>query len=200
MNLRILSSTIPVAIFFALTRVSEPWVAILAGFVATAIVTYANRQDRLIGLLTVYGFVIVGVCAVIGIASNNEKTYLASGPIADFLFVPLYIGSVFVGRPIIGGITRELFPVLTHRIPHDAGLWAWLTVVWALFNMSQGVFRFWLLSRLSVGEYIVWSRLLNWPLSMTMIGITAYFVLREARRHGHSFGSMWSTWRGEPVS
>lgn len=200
MNVRILSSVVPVVIFLALTRTMEPWIAILGGFMATAIVTYANRQDRLIGLLTVYGFVIVGICAVIGIAVNNEKAYLASGPIADFLFVPLYLGSVIVGRPIIGGITRELFPVLTHHIPHDASLWAWLTVGWTAYNISQGIFRFWLLDRLSVGEYIIWSRLLNWPLSMAMIGITAYFVLREARRHGHSLASIWNTWRGEPAS
>jgi hypothetical protein len=184
MNFRILASAIPVAIFFALTRIAPPWVAIIVGFVATAVVTYANRKDRLIGLLAVYGFVIVAVCAVAGIVGNNEKAYLASGPISDFLFFPLYLGSVILRRPLVGGVARELVPAATLRIPADAFVFMWLSVLWAFYNLSQGFFRFWLLSELSVGEYIILSRLLNWPMSMVMLAITAVFIYREARRHG----------------
>jgi len=197
MNLRILSSGIPVVVFFGMTRVAEPWTAVLAGFVVTAIVTYVNRRDRLIGLLAVYGFVILAVCAIIGIVSNDEKTFLASGPIGDFLFVPLYLGSILVGRPIIGGIVRELFPVVALHVPEKAPMWAWLTLAWALSNLGQGFLRLWLLSNMSVGEYLVWSRLLAWPMSAAMIALTTYVVLAEARKHGSSFEAMWETWRGE---
>lgn len=184
MNFRILASVLPVTIFFGLTRVAAPWVAILAGFAATAIVTYANRRDRLIGLLAVYGFVIVAICAVVGIVGNNEKAYLISGPVSDFLFFPLYLGSVVLRRPLVGGVARELVPVATLRIPADAFVFMWLSVLWAFYNLSQGFFRLWLLSELSVGEYIILSRLLNWPFTLVMLTITSVAIYREARAHG----------------
>ncbi|MGE5594916.1 MAG: DUF3159 domain-containing protein [Hyphomicrobiales bacterium] len=195
MNYRIITSSIPVALFYAFTKFGPSWLAIAVSFVATAIVTYANRQDRIIGVLAVYGFVIVAVCAVIGIAANDEKTYLAAGPISDFLFVPLYAGSVFIGRPLVGGIARELAPALTHRIPQEAPIFAWLSLMWAAHNLVQGFFRLWLLGELSVGQYIVLSRLLNWPVSGTLIAITAWFIYREARRYGTRLEGEWWRWR-----
>src|SRR5690606_22127869 len=114
------------------------------------------------------------------------KTFLASGPISDFLFVPLYLGSILVGRPIIGGIVRELVPVVRDHVPEKAPIWAWLTLAWAVCNLSQGFLRLWLLSNLSVGEYLVWSRVLAWPMSAAMILVTVVVVLAEARKHGSS--------------
>ena len=184
MNLRILTSVIPVAVFFALTRVAPPWVAILCGFAATGVVTYKNRSDRLIGMLAVYGFAIVTVCAVVGIAGGNEKAYLASGPISDFLFAPLYLASLLWRKPLIGGVAKEMFPAYTHHIPDNAKVFIWLSVLWAIYNIGQGVLRSWLLSFMSVGEYIIWSRLLTWPFTAVVLAVTLYAVYRAAKHHG----------------
>lgn len=184
MNFRIVTSLLPVMVFFGLTRVAAPAVAIGGGFVATAAVTYYNRRDRLIGFLTIYGFVIVAVCAAIGIVGGSEKAYLASGPVSDFLLVPLYLGSVLIRRPLIGGVSRELVPAVTERIPRDAGVFMWLSVLWAFSNLVQGFVRWWLLEEYSVGEYLILSRVLTWPITGVVFAITAIAIYREARRYG----------------
>ena len=183
MNVRILLSAIPVLLFLGTRQVAPPWAAILAGFVATAVITYANRRDRLLGVLTMYGFAIVAICAVVGIAWDNEKAYLAAGPLSDFLFVPLYVGSVFIGRPLIGGISRELMPAFVQHIPLNAPVYRWLSLAWGLYDTSQGLLRTFLLRELSVNEYVIISRMVNLPLSALMVGVTAAFVWRAARHH-----------------
>jgi len=182
-NPRILLSLLPVVVFFGLTRVAAPQLAILGGFAASALVFYVARGERLIGLLTAFGFSIVAVAAFIGIVWSSEKAYLASGPVSDFLLAPTYIGSVLIGKPLVGGISRELFPAIAGRIPINAPVFAWLSALWAGYDILHGVGRTYMLSELSVGEYIIWSRIISWPPTAIVLGITAFFILREARRH-----------------
>ena len=185
MNLRILWSGLPVAVFYTLSRVADPWVAVLGGFIASAVVYWFNRRDTLMGMLTLFGFVVVTVSAAIGIIFNNEKAYLASGPAADFLFVPLYAVSIFLKKPLIGAIAREMFPKYAGQIPIAAPVFVALSVFWAAHDIVQGVARIYLLQQLSVGEYIIWSRVLNWPFTVVMLWTSMYFVLRAAKRYGN---------------
>jgi hypothetical protein len=39
-----------------------------------------------------------------------------------------------------------------------------------------------LLTNLSVGEYIIWSRVIGWPAGGALLGLTGYFIQRAARR------------------
>ncbi|MGI8926522.1 MAG: hypothetical protein ACR2HN_07730 [Tepidiformaceae bacterium] len=183
MNPRLLFSLLPVAIFYVLYRADFPtWVAISGGFACSAVVLYFNRRDRLIGILTLFGFVIVAASAVVGVVWSSEKAYLASGPISDFLFVPLYAGSIVLRQPLVGGISRELFPAIAGRLPPSAPLFVRLSIAWALFDLIHGAIRTWQLANLSVGEYIIWSRVVGWPLSGTLLAVTAFLIYREARR------------------
>jgi intracellular septation protein A len=181
-NLRIVTSIAPVAVFYLLTRVADPWVAVLGGFIASTVVFAYNRRDRLIGVLTAFSFGIVTISAVVGIFANSEKAYLAAGPIGDFAFVLLYLGSVAVRKPLIGGIARELLPRYAGHVPVSAGVFVWLTLAWAGYDLVHGLARIWMLQEMSVGEYIIWSRLAFWPFSSAMVGITAMLAIREGKR------------------
>lgn len=183
MNARILWSGIPIAVFYLLSRVAEPWVAICGGFGASPVVYWVNRRDTTMGLLTLFGFAVVSVSAVVGIVLNNEKAYLASGPAADFLLVPIYAVSIVIRKPLIGALAREMFPKYAGTVPINAPVFVGLSVFWAAHDVVQGVARIYLLDALSVGQYLVWSRLLNWPFTAVMLWTSAYFVLRAAKRY-----------------
>lgn len=181
MNFKILASGIPIAVFFGLSRIATPWIAISGGFTASTLVYYATRRDRLIGEIAAFAFACVGITALIGIFANNEKLDLASGPISDYLFVPWYLGSVLLGRPLVGGIARDLAPALAGKVPLAAPVFARLSVAWAAFDILHGTMRFYLLSHLSVGEYIAWSRLIGWPITGALLATSAFFIWRAAR-------------------
>lgn len=196
MNPRLLASLIPIGVFWGLSRGldTESWVAILGGFIASAAVFYYNRKDRLIGALTAFGFVVVGASAVVGIAWDSEKAYLASGPIADFLFVPLYAVSVGMRKPLIGGIARELFPDVARRLPVNAPVFIVLSVAWAVYDVVHGLFRVYLLRELSVGEYIIWSRVLTWPVLAVLLAVSGWLIYRASRRHVETVPAVEGTW------
>ena len=180
MNPRLLLSVLPVAAFYFVGRVADSWVAILAGFIAFAIVGVINRKDRLIGALSLFGFIVVGLSALVGIIWDSEKAYLFSGPLSDFLFIPLYLGSIAIKKPLIGGIARELFPAVAGKIPTNAPVFRWLSLAWAGYDLFHGLLRVYLLGELSVGEYIVWSRITSWPFTFALVAISVYYIRRAA--------------------
>ena len=184
MNPRVLVSLFPVVVFFGLTRVAPPWLAIGGGFAVSAGVFYLNRRARVVSAMAAFGFVVLAVSAVVGIFLGSEKAYLASGPVSDFLFVPVFLGSIVVGRPLVRGIAAELFPSWVGGIPSGAPVFAWLSVAWAVYDFFHGVLRVYLLRELSVGEYMIWGRLLSWPVLAVLIGATVWSVYRAAPQHG----------------
>ena len=187
-NPRVGLTAIPILVFLLLSRgldwaVDVPsWVAILGGFIASGAVFVLNRKDRVMGVLTIFGFIIVSLSAIIGIAWDSEKAYLASGPVSDFLFVPLYGGSILIGKPLIGLIAKELFPAWAENIPVDARLFSWLSLAWAGYDLWHGLVRVYLLRELSVTQYIFVSRLVSWPFTFALLGITIYTVYRTSQR------------------
>lgn len=182
MNPRILMSLIPVAVFLVLSRFAPPAVSISGGFAASTLVFVLNRKDRLIGALTAFGFVVVAVSAVIGLLWNSEKAYLASGPVSDFLFIGLYLGSIVMGKPLVGGIARELWPAVAGRLPIDARVFVQLSLVWAAYDLAHGLGRLYMLMNMDVDEYVILSRLLWWPVNAMLLGYTVAMIHRESRR------------------
>ncbi len=201
-NPRLLITSIPIAVFYLLTVVASPSVAVAGGFIAAAIVFYYTRHSRLYQALSAVGFAVVTLSAAIGIIWSREKAYLAAGPASDFLFVWIYAGSVVIRQPLVGGITREVFPRLAGSLPVTASVFVWLMISWAVFDIFSGALRVYLLSNLSVGEYIIWSRVLAWrrrrPRPAGHSVQCAHWA--DARKHAlRSFSLSLVAWRATPA-
>ncbi len=181
-NPRLFITAIPVAVFYALTVTVSPSLAVAGGFVAAAIVFYYTRQSPLYQALSAVGFGVVSLSALVGIIWSSEKAFLAAGAASDFLFVFIYIGSVVIKQPLVGGIMREVLPALAGRLPVTASVFVWTTIAWAVFDVFSGSLRVYLLANLSVGEYIVWSRVIGWPAAGLLLLATGYLVRRAAHR------------------
>jgi hypothetical protein len=139
-----------------------------------------NRGQPLIAVLTMVGITIVGISGLVGIIWDSPKAYLASGPVSDFLFVGVYLVSILIHKPLIGGVSRELFPLIAGRIPIENRVFVIWSFAWGAFNLAQGFIRWWMLEELSVGEYLVWSRVVFWPVSTALFLGTALHIYREA--------------------
>ncbi|MGE3073936.1 MAG: DUF3159 domain-containing protein [Dehalococcoidia bacterium] len=181
MNLRVFLSIAPVLAFLAVSRAADPWVAVAAGFGASVLVFVFTRRDRLIGVLSLFGLTVVGVSAALGVVWNSERAYLASGPASDFLFVPLYVASVWLRRPLVGSIVHELFPRRFATVPANHDVFMRLSLAWAGFDVVHGVVLTTLLLNFSVLEYVVWSRVLGWPMTGTMLVLSFLTVQRTAK-------------------
>lgn len=182
MNLRVLLSIAPVVAFLVVSRGADAWVAVAAGFGASVLVFVLTRRDRLIGVLSLFGLAVVGLSAALGVVWNSERAYLASGPASDFLFVPLYLASVWLRRPLVGSIVHELFPGRFAVIPANHNVFVRLSLAWAGFDVIHGVVFTVLLMNLGVVEYVVWSRVIGWPMTGTMLVMSFLTVQRTAKQ------------------
>jgi intracellular septation protein A len=183
MNQRTLLSLLPAGIFWILWRTTETWIAIVGGFAASLIVLRYNRGQPVIAVLTLFGIVVVGLSGIVGILWDSPKAYLASGPVSDFIFVPVYLVSIAIHKPLVGAVARELFPTIAGRVPIEHRVFVIWSYAWAAFNLAQGFVRLWLLQELSVGEYLVWSRVVFWPVSTLMFIGSATMIYRESLKH-----------------
>lgn len=180
-NLKILLGGLPVAVFFVLTRFAPAWVAIGGGFLASVVVFRVVRNNGLIRLLTAFSLSILAVAGILGILWDSEKAYLAAGPLADFLFPVLHLGSLYVRRPLVGLISKEIVPGLVGPILVNDRVFVGLTLMWASLDIVRGTVLFWLLGELSVGEFIVYSRLFNWPINTALLVISITLISRRAQ-------------------
>lgn len=169
-------------VFLALRELGfSPAVTVGGGFVATGLVYWYTRKDRLLGTISLIGFVVVSFSALLGIAWQNEKAYLAAGPISDFLMVSILIGSMAVRQPLVGSLACELFPGISGNLPRNARTFFGLSLLWAAFNLLQGTTRWYMLANMSPGDYTVWTKVLNYPVSAVLFVVTAWVIVRAAR-------------------
>lgn len=181
-RLRLALSILPAWLFLIVSRFAPPWASISAGFGATVLVYLGTGHSRLVGALATFGFAIATVHAAFGIIFEDEKPYLAAGWVTDLLFVPMYAASVLIGKPLVGGIAREVVPTIAGRLPLESAIYRDLSIFWALFYVFHGAVQALLWRELSVAEFIIWSRVVLWPpTALAMIG-TAWLVWRAARR------------------
>jgi intracellular septation protein A len=178
---RVLLGLAPVAVFFLVSRFAGAPEAIAAGFAASAVVFAFARTGGAVGALTLFGFVIVGSSALAGIVWSDEKVYLASGAAADFLIVPLLLGSIALQRPLAGLLVHELLPYF-RSLDRRHQLFYQLTVAFVGFNLLTGLTRLYLLMNLNMESYLLWSRVVVWPMTAVFYAACLALLVREARR------------------
>ncbi len=182
-NPRVFLTMLPVLVFYGLTKVAPPEIAIGGGFAAVTVVFFLTRETPVLRLIAIYGYVITAGSALAGILLTSEKAYLAAGPVGDALILPLYAWTLWRGWPLIGAIGREISPRMVGALPVNAPIFVKVTLVWAAYEATKALVLTWMLLNLSIGEYLVYGRVFGWPTTAALVFICGIFVLREARRH-----------------
>lgn len=181
LDFRILFGMLPVVAFY----IGYQWHAYAAiglGFVATAVAYYASDRKGLVGIFALFGLFVATVAALVGIVLEDERAFLARDAAIDFLLASLGLGSLLLGRPVVGLVLRDMWPALRDLLPLRHGAFVRATWVFVVVNIFQGTVRTWMLfGGFTVGEYLVYSRLFGWPVAGIMIAIIAHIVRESAR-------------------
>ncbi len=187
-NPRILLSILPAGSFYLFDRYFGTEVGIILSFVIFALVFQATRKAGVIGALAAVGFVVTAVSAGAGLLWESEKAYLASGPASDFTLVTIYAASVILGRPIIGMVAHEVFPKVTGGLQQGHGVFMTVTLLFAASELVQGIGRIWMIQEFSTGEYLLWSRVAGWPVTLAVVALSTALILYQTRREGEKAG------------
>ena len=170
---------------------SSSQAAIGAGFVAAVVVFYINRQRKkgTLAWIALMGLVIVSGSAIAGLVLDSEKAYLASDPVGDGITVLVALGSVLVGKPIIGLLACEIFPRATRYLHYGDRIFIQITLMLAAKDLATGVARVFLLDSLDTDGYLIFSRVVSWPINAVFFYLANRMIQRAnraARRLAHS--------------
>ncbi len=181
-NPRIIESAVPAVAFIVANQFASTEIAIGASFLASVVVFVRNRGHGVIRALGVAGFVVVCGFAVLGLLLGSGKVFVAQNLFIDFLFAAAFVGSVLIGRPLIGAIVREVAPALQPVMPLGHPLFVRLTLLGALLNVATGVARLGLLAALTENQYVIASRALGLPISVAFYVYCYVLIQRTAIR------------------
>lgn len=181
LDFRIVYGILPVVAFY----IGYQWHAYAAiglGFVATVVAYYASDRKGLVGIFALFGLLVATVAALVGIVLEDERAFLARDAAIDFLLASLGLGSLLLGRPVVGLVLRDMWPALRDLLPLRHRAFVVATLVFVVANIFQCTVRTWMLfGGFTVGEYLVYSRLFGWPVAGIMIAIIARIVRQAAR-------------------
>ena len=181
-NNRFWLTVLPIAAFLLVDRLADTRWAIGAGLAAAILVFLRTRRSGVVGYLAVGGIVIVGGSATVGIIVDSDKAFFASDAIGDVLWTGAFLGSVVLGRPLMGVLMREIFPGIREWIPERHRVFVALSLAWAAQNVVTAVIRVLLLDALSTNSYLLWSRVATWPLTIGLFALSYYLIGRAIRQ------------------
>ena len=176
---RVAQSGVPVIVFVVLNQFGSAHLAIGASFAASVWVILNNRDSGVIRALALMGFVVVTGSAVVGLLANSAKAFAAQNIVGDFLVASVGVGSVLIGRPLVGAVARETIPALRSLLDLQHRAFVYLTLGFVAINIFTGIVRIFLLDALSTNEYVLVSRLVGFPLTGAFF-VVSYLTIKRA--------------------
>jgi hypothetical protein len=173
---------IPAAVFLIANQFGPIRLAIALSFAATVIVFARNKTSGVIRFLSTLGFAIATLSTGIGLAFDSSRAFVAQNIFADVVFTVVFTASVVIGRPLIGGIARELVPGIKPVLAINTPVFAYLSLLNAGINAFSAVVRFLLIQAVSVDLYVVLSRVVFLPLNVAFIALCYVAITRTAIR------------------
>ncbi len=172
----------PTGAYLALNAIGGVRAAIAGAVVVGVIVWIVQRRlrpdirvVRWLGMLSAALMIAFGVA---GLIEEDGTLFWTSDAVDNFVIGGLFLFSALIGRPIVGPVLRELFPVIAERLPAQHRVWMKVTIVWGLKIVLSGLLRLWLLDQVDASTY-AWIRLpIGWPINIVLFAWTFYVVDR----------------------
>jgi hypothetical protein len=171
---------VPLLVFYGTLRAAGLAPAIVASTVVCAlIVVWQLRQGHDVGV-AVATLVFLLIQSVVGLASHSATIYLAQPVVLSALWGVAYLGSVAIGRPLIGVFANVWYPFppefrasALYRREFELQ-----SVVWGVYCLARAALRLELLLTSGVGGFVAISFVTGVPVLAALV----FWGLWHARR------------------
>jgi hypothetical protein len=181
-DLNVLQGFIPAAVFLIAHQIWPTRIAIALSFTATVIVFARNKHSGVIRFLSALGFAIAALSTAIGLAFDSGLAFVAQNIFSDVVFTFVFAGSVLAGRPLIGGIARELVPAIRPVLHVNTPVFVYLSLLNAGINAFSAGIRYVMIESFSIDLYVILSRVVFLPLNIAFIVLCYVWITRTAIR------------------
>ena len=173
-------AALPIALFYGVWETAGLAPAVVVTSIAGAlIVLWQVRRGYDIALAGVTCVFLV-IQAVVGLVAHSATVYLAQPVVLSALWGFAYLGSVAIGRPLIGAFARAWYPFppefrASKIYRREFGM---QSVVWGIYCLGRAGLRLWILLSSGVGSFVVVSFLTGTPILIALV----FWSLWHARR------------------
>jgi intracellular septation protein A len=171
---------VPVVLFYAVWRTAGLAPAVVVTSAAgLLIVVWQARRGYDVALAGVTCVFLV-IQSIVALLVHSATVYLAQPVVLSALWGVAYLGSVAIGKPLIGAVARAWYPFpaefrASERYRREFGM---QSIVWGLYCLARAGLRLWALLASGVGGFVVVSLLSGTPV---LVGLV-FWSLWHARR------------------
>jgi hypothetical protein len=164
-------AVVPVLVFYGVWREAGLGAAVVATtVVGGAIVLWQVRRGQDVALAAVTGVFLV-IQAVVALAAHSATVYLAQPVVLSALWGIAYLGSVVIGRPLIGAFARAWYPFppefrASTVYRREFGM---QSVIWGVYCLARAGLRLWALLSSGVGGFVVVSVATGTPILVALV-------------------------------
>jgi hypothetical protein len=178
---------VPAALFYVCMLAFGTWVAFVAalwwsyGAIVRRVVL---RRD--IPPILVLSTVALTVRTLVAIASGSTFIYFFQPVLGTVAMAGVFLGSLAIGRPLVGTLAADFWPMPADVAAHPAvlRLFRVLTVLWACVNLASAGVTFVLLLTLPVDHFVPAKTVSGYVITVTGVIATVSLSVATARRHG----------------
>ena len=179
------ATVIPAVMFFVAVKTINVPVA-MAAVLAWAYVAILRRVVRgtkvpAILLLATLGLTIR---TLVGLASGSTFAYFVQPIATTVALAVVFVGSVVIGRPIVGRLAHDFCPLAPDvaRRPAVLRLFGGLTLLWAVVHIVTAAVTFSMLTTLPVATFIALKTVACLGVTVAAILITVVWAMRVVHR------------------
>jgi intracellular septation protein A len=183
---RLLRDTLaPITAFYVVFKLTGNQLlpaVVVGAAVAMAAFLWERRKGRA-GVLARLSLGFVVLQAAIGILSRNPILYFAQPVLIDTILAVIFIGSVPLGRPIIGMTARDAFafPAEVDGSTTFRRVFGRLSIVWGVYFLLRAAIRLAALRTGKVDSIVLINAVTDAPLVVTLIVFTTWYSVRGFR-------------------
>jgi hypothetical protein len=164
-------AVLPVLVFYGVWREAGLGAAVVATTaVGGAVVLWQVRRGYDVALAGVTCVFLV-IQAVVALAAHSATVYLAQPVVLSALWGFAYLGSVVIGRPLIGAFARAWYPFppefrASAVYRREFGM---QSVIWGVYCLARAGLRLWALLSSGVGGFVVVSVATGTPILVALV-------------------------------
>jgi uncharacterized protein DUF3159 len=177
------ASLVPSFIFVVVTATMGATIAMIAVLVwgYSNILRRAIR-GRAVPSVLVLAMIGLTIKTLVGIASGSTFAYFVQPVATTVAVAAVFLGSVVIGRPLIGRIAHDFCPITPEVASRPAvvRLFAGLTILWAVVQLCNAGATLGMLVSMPTTLFVVLKPAASLALSATAVTITVCWALRIA--------------------
>jgi intracellular septation protein A len=181
------ASVVPAVLFYSFLVA----MGLGAAYVVAVVWSYtamARRvvQRRPVPTILVIGVVGVTVRTLVAVASRSSFVYFFQPVLGTVAMGCVFLLSVGVGRPLIGRLAGDFWPISVEDATRPAvlRLFRHLTLLWAAVNLTTAAVTMSLLVSLPLGTFVAAKQVSGLAVTATAVFVTISLSVRTARREG----------------